>query len=580
MNFLFNRYVVGSLSALTLASAALAQVLPRSVDEPTPNAPKVNLPKVDLTPDLIFKLLMGEVALDRNQPRVGLRLLMDAARQTNDPRVAQRVTEVAMKERQFKEAMEAASLWLKNDPTSAQARQLMAALLVNQQRLADAQPYLEQWLSADKTRLGSNLVQLTQLLARYKDKKAALSLLKTLAAPYADNAQAHVAVAQAAWSASEPELSLTEARAALAIAPDMELAALFVAQALQLHSDEEAMAFVADYLKRYPTAIDVRMSFTRLLVNKKKVNEALEQFELLTAGAPQNPKLEINIATLAFSLEQWDVAEAHFKAALSAGFSDPDIIALSLGEIEERRKHYVEALKWYAEVKPGERYVNAQARYAAVLVKQGNLEAGNRHLEMLLEQNTNVQIQLIQAQANLLREAKAYQRAFDVLDKALKSHPDVVDLLYDQGMMAEKIERFDVLEKNFRRVIQLRPDNAQAYNALGYTLADRKIRLSEANQLIKKALELSPNDPYILDSQGWVYFRLGELRQAESVLRQAFKLRPEAEVGAHLGEVLWENNQREEAKRLWTDLIKNNAANETLLETIKRLAADLIPIGK
>ena len=580
MNFLFNRYVVGSLSALTLASAALAQVLPRSVDEPTPNAPKVNLPKVDLTPDLIFKLLMGEVALDRNQPRVGLRLLMDAARQTNDPRVAQRVTEVAMKERQFKEAMEAASLWLKNDPTSAQARQLMAALLVNQQRLADAQPYLEQWLSADKTRLGSNLVQLTQLLARYKDKKAALSLLKTLAAPYADNAQAHVAVAQAAWSASEPELSLTEARAALAIAPDMELAALFVAQALQLHSDEEAMAFVADYLKRYPTAIDVRMSFTRLLVNKKKVNEALEQFELLTAGAPQNPKLEINIATLALSLEQWDVAEAHFKAALSAGFSDPDIIALSLGEIEERRKHYVEALKWYAEVKPGERYVNAQARYAAVLVKQGNLEAGNRHLEMLLEQNTNVQIQLIQAQANLLREAKAYQRAFDVLDKALKSHPDVVDLLYDQGMMAEKIERFDVIEKNFRRVIQLRPDNAQAYNALGYTLADRKIRLSEANQLIKKALELSPNDPYILDSQGWVYFRLGELRQAESVLRQAFKLRPEAEVGAHLGEVLWENNQREEAKRLWTDLIKNNAANETLLETIKRLAADLIPIGK
>ena len=580
MNFLFNRYVVGSLSALTLASAALAQVLPRSVDEPTPNAPKVNLPKVDLTPDLIFKLLMGEVALDRNQPRVGLRLLMDAARQTNDPRVAQRVTEVAMKERQFKEAMEAASLWLKNDPTSAQARQLMAALLVNQQRLADAQPYLEQWLSADKTRLGSNLVQLTQLLARYKDKKAALSLLKTLAAPYADNAQAHVAVAQAAWSASEPELSLTEARAALAIAPDMELAALFVAQALQLHSDEEAMAFVADYLKRYPTAIDVRMSFTRLLVNKKKVNEALEQFELLTAGAPQNPKLEINIATLALSLEQWDVAEAHFKAALSAGFSDPDIIALSLGEIEERRKHYVEALKWYAEVKPGERYVNAQARYAAVLVKQGNLEAGNRHLEMLLEQNTNVQIQLIQAQANLLREAKAYQRAFDVLDKALKSHPDVVDLLYDQGMMAEKIERFDVLEKNFRRVIQLRPDNAQAYNALGYTLADRKIRLSEANQLIKKALELSPNDPYILDSQGWVYFRLGELRQAESVLRQAFKLRPEAEVGAHLGEVLWENNQREEAKRLWTALIKNNAANETLLETIKRLAADLIPIGK
>ena len=439
MNFLFNRYVVGSLSALTLASAALAQVLPRSVDEPTPNAPKVNLPKVDLTPDLIFKLLMGEVALDRNQPRVGLRLLMDAARQTNDPRVAQRVTEVAMKERQFKEAMEAASLWLKNDPTSAQARQLMAALLVNQQRLADAQPYLEQWLSADKTRLGSNLVQLTQLLARYKDKKAALSLLKTLAAPYADNAQAHVAVAQAAWSASEPELALTEARAALAIAPDMELAALFVAQALQLHSDEEAMAFVADYLKRYPTAIDVRMSFTRLLVNKKKVNEALEQFELLTAGAPQNPKLEINIATLALSLEQWDVAEAHFKAALSAGFSDPDIIALSLGEIEERRKHYVEALKWYAEVKPGERYVNAQARYAAVLVKQGNLEAGNRHLEMLLEQNTNVQIQLIQAQANLLREAKAYQRAFDVLDKALKSHPDVVDLLYDQGMMAEKI---------------------------------------------------------------------------------------------------------------------------------------------
>jgi tetratricopeptide (TPR) repeat protein len=221
--------------------------------------------------------------------------------------------------------------------------------------------------------------------------------------------------------------------------------------------------------------------------------------------------------------------------------------------------------------------MGAQARYSGVLVKQGKMDEARKHLQSITPRNDAQRIQLVQAEANLLRESQAYQDAYNLLGKSLEGAPDSVDLLYDQAMIAEKIERFDVLERNLRRVVELQPDHAHAYNALGYTLADRNQRLPEARKLIEKALELAPQDAYIIDSLGWVLFRMGNTAEAVKTLRRAFALRQDAEVGAHLGEVLWADGKRDEAQKIWSDLLKGHPANETLRGTLKRLAPSLLP---
>ncbi len=568
-------FIASIACAVPALAQAPAQALPRT--KPSPSA---QLPAVDLSQELMYKLMLGEIALQRGQPQVAVQAFLEVARQTRDPRVAQRATEMAWSARMQKEALEAASIWQKADPGSQQARQVMAALLVNQDQLIDARPHLEQWLATDKANIAPNFAQLAQLLGRNKDKKGALELLRALARPYNDVAEVRLAVAQAAWNADDVDLSLVESRAALKIKPDFQLAALFQVQALQRRANAEALAFMEDYLKRYPKAGDVRLTYARLLVTEKRLPDARAQFELLVAEAPKNPELAMSVALLAMQANDFDTAEKHLKGALAAGHKDPDLIWMSLGQIAEERKQYDEAHKWYSGITSGERFMSAQARYAGVLVKQGKMAEARKHLQTVTPHNDAQRLQLVQAEAGLLREAHAYKEAYDLLGKSLEGAPDSVDLLYDQAMVAEKLERIDVLERNLRRVIELQPDHAHAYNALGYTLADRNVRLPEAKKLIEKALELSLQDGYIIDSLGWVLFRMGQTREAVVQLRRAFELRPEAEVGAHLGEALWVDGKREEAQKIWADMLKLSPENDTLQSTLKRLAPSLLRTAK
>ena len=561
------------------AVPALAQVPGQALPRGKP-VPPAHLPAVELSQELMYKLMLGEIALQRGQPQVAVQAFLEVARESLDPRVAQRATEMAWNARMQKEALEAASIWQKADPTSQQARQVMAALLVNQEQLSDARPHLEQWLAADKANVGPNFVQLAQLLERHKDKKAVLDLLRALARPYSDIAQVRLSVAQSAWNAADVDLSLAESRAALNITPDLQIAALFHVQALQKRSNAEALTFMEDYLKRYPKASDVRINYARMLVTEKRQADARTQFEMLVAEAPKNPDLAMSVALLALQSADYDAAEKHLQGALAAGHKEPDLIWLSLGQIAEERKQYDEALKWYGGVTSDERAMTAQARYAGVLVKQDKMDEARKYLQTIAPRNDAQRIQLVQAEANLLREALAYKDAYDLLGKSLEGAPDSVDLLYDQAMIAEKLDRVDVLERNLKRVVELQPDHAHAYNAWGYTLADRNLRLPEARKLIEKALELAPQDAYIIDSLGWVLFRMGQNAEALKALRRAFALRQDADVGAHLGEVLWVVGQRDEAQKIWSDLLKDNAANETLRGTLKRLAPSLLPAAK
>ncbi|MDP3139064.1 MAG: tetratricopeptide repeat protein, partial [Burkholderiaceae bacterium] len=248
----------------------------------------------------------------------------------------------------------------------------------------------------------------------------------------------------------------------------------------------------------------------------------------------------------------------------------PDAARFYLGQLNEERERYGEALKWFGAIGPGEHYISARTRYAGVLAKQGRLPEARNYLQQSSAQDSQQRVRLVQAEAQLLRDAHEYQEAFNLLGEALAKQPDAPDLLYDHAMAAEKVNRIDVLETNLRRLIKAQPENAHAYNALGYTLADRNERLPEARTLIETALQFAPEDPFIMDSMGWVLYRLGQHKEGLAYLQRAFALRPDAEIAAHLGEVLWHLGQREQARKIWADMLKEHPKNEALQNAIKR----------
>jgi tetratricopeptide (TPR) repeat protein len=570
--------------ALSAALAACAQQPPTTeVPAPAPQAaqkPRVvvakpepaspPLPNVELSEELLYKLTLAEVALQRGQPHIAVQAYLELARETRDPRIAQRATEVAWNARFSSAALEAAGIWLQVDPGSAQARQVIAALLVSQTRIADAQPHLEKWLATSPDTVGQSFLQLNALLARHQDKPEVLKLMQALAQPYPGVPEARLAVAQAAWNAGNQQVALDEARTALKLNPEWEGAALFTAQVLQRRSSDEALRFLSDYLRDHPKARDVRLNYARLLVSTKNYPEARRQFEILVGEYPQNADVGMAVALLAMQASDYDAAETQLKRVLELNYNNPDLARFYLGQVNEERKRFDEALKWYGAITQGEQYIPAQTRYAGILARQGRLPEARKHLQDATASHPQLRVQLTQAEAQLLRDANAYQEAFDVLGQALAQMPDYPDLLYDHAMAAEKVNRLDILEANLRQLIKLRPDHAHAYNALGYTFADRNQRIDEAYRLIETALKLAPDDPFIQDSMGWVLYRMGRNQEGLDYLQRAFKQRPDAEIAAHLGEVLWALNQRDEAKKVWAEALKEHPDNELLRDTVKR----------
>jgi tetratricopeptide (TPR) repeat protein len=469
-------------------------------------------------------------------------------------------------------ALEAAGIWLQADPESTQARQVVATLLVSQSQLADALPHLERWLAADKDHVGQSFLQLNTLLARHADKQAVLKVVQTLAQQYPAVPEARLSVAQAAWNADDKDLSLAEARAALKLRPDWEIAALFVAQVLQARSNEEAVRYLGEFVAHHPQARDALLNYARLLVNERKYAEARQQFETLVRDFPQNADVGMAVALLAMQANDYDAADAQLQRVLELNYKDPDAARFYLGQVNEERKRYDEALKWYSSVAAGGQYISAQSRYAAVLAKQGKLPEARKHLQEAPAESNQERVQLTQAEAQLLRDASEYQAAYDLLGQALAKLPNYPDLLYDHAMAAEKVNRIDVMEGNLRKLIEIRPDHAHAYNALGYTLADRNQRVEEAHRLIETALKLAPDDPFILDSMGWVLYRMGRNKEGLTYLQRAFKMRPDPEIAAHVGELLWASGQQNEALKIWREALKEHPTNELLQSTIERFS--------
>lgn len=545
-----------------------------------------------MTGALLYQIMAAEVALQRGDAGSAFATYLSAARQTRDARLARRATEIAVTGRAGPQALEAAQLWRELAPEARDARQAHALLLAGSGRLDEAEPlFVAQLRDADQPAV--ELAQIQRALARVEDRAAAFALLERLAAPLLKRpalaAELHLTLAAGAHLAGLGERAGQAARAALALQPDDARMALTAAQLLARPQGKDdaagraqAIEILTAYLRRHPDAQDVRLAQARLLLTDGKRAEAIKQFE--RALAQDADQLDALYALGVLALDDKAPrtrSRAFFERYLQALESsasashEPDAAYLNLARIAEDERRFDEALSWLSRVDEGPQAFNARLRRAIVLGKMQRVDEARRLLAETSPISDEQRQQLAVADGQVLREARRFEESYRVLAAALAGSPDDTVLLYDTAMAAERVDRIDEMERLLRRLIELRPDDAHAYNALGYTFADRSMRLPEALELITKAVQLAPDNAHILDSMGWVQFRMGNLAKAREYLARAFELSPEAEVGAHLGEVLWALGEHEAARRIWRQVRVDEPENETLSATLARLQVRL-----
>ncbi len=557
-------FLAVSLSACAQSPVVLDAPVVASPDEPS---------NPGLTSQVLYQVLLGEIASQRGELRLSAEDYADLAVRTRNAQIAQRAFELAQFARMPGLALTDAQIWRELEPGSVKAMQSLAGQLLVSGRLDEARPHLEAWLKAGRSE--EIFPQLHALFARLKDKQAALDLVSALAASYPTLPEARFAIAQVAVQAGQVPRALAALDEALRLRPQWEPAALLKGQIL-LRKDGEAAAeaFLAEYLKANPGAQEVRLAYAKQLARTGRMNESRREFKRLTQDAPDNADAHFTLGLIAMQTDDLGSARASFIKALELGHPDADSVRYYLGQLEEAENQFDAALKWYRQVNEGRHRFDAQLRIAVMLSRLGSVQEARDWLGGLAVEDDAERVQVVQVEALILRDAKNYAAVLEVLGRGLEKLPDAPELLYDRAMAAEKLDRLDVLEQDLRRLIKLKPDYAQAYNALGYTLADRTARLPEAMELLQQALKLSPEDPFILDSMGWALFKLKRIPEAVVHLRRAFEAKPDPEIAAHLGESLWARNEmgdRDEARRIWQGSLKVNPDNEVLRAVVSRL---------
>ncbi|HQY47085.1 MAG TPA: tetratricopeptide repeat protein [Usitatibacteraceae bacterium] len=553
---------------MAMGKAALAVILAAGMAAAFPAAAQERRASPPSREAAMFEFLAAEVAAQRGETPQALATMARLARELGDPQVARRAVELAIRARALEPALELAFLLVEMEPESTLGRDLIASLLASRGDVAKSRETIEAFMkaSADRPLL---FTQLAYYFGKYSDKAAVLDATKAIAAAYPDLAEARYALGVAALVAGQQELAKAESAAALSMKPGWAQAAILRAQVLKKDSPGEVIPFYQAFVAANPGAKDVRLQLAREYAAARRNAEARQEFKAVERLAGTDPQVPYAVGLLALQLEDAADAESAFRRALGMGHPDSGAVYLGLGQAAELAKRPDEALDWYGKVEGGD-WVRAQMRIATLIAKRDGLAKGRAHLQAIEPRRQEDRIQMIQIEAQLLRDAKAWQDTYDVLTSAVERFPDSFELLYDRAMAAERVDKLDVLEADLRRVIALKPDYAHAYNALGYTLADRTNRLDEAWELINKAVKLAPDDPFILDSLGWVQYRRGELGEALKSLESAYKARPDPEIAAHLGEVLWKMGRRDEAAKVWKSALNEHPGHETLLAVIQK----------
>lgn len=569
--------------AILTLSALLALASPLHAAESTADLEPIDvLPAVGLSEELMFRYLSAEIALQRGNAFSAYATMLSIARSTSDPRLARRATEMAMSGSLPAEALKAARVWHEIAPHSEEASQVLLGLQLQSNRPDEAKQSLAAMLSGSSpTTLPLAIGNVQRLLSRLPDRARAASLLKELLEPYRDAVDARLALAQMAMVSGDRAAAIKELQNTLTKFPASEMAALMLAQIAE--DKAEATKTLVDFLKKNPKAREVRLAYSRMLFEQGKIVDAKKEFKTLLQQTPNDQTALYALGLLSAQANEMADAEKYLSTYIANLKDQPDRerdatqALMVLAQIAEDRSDEAGVIKWLQLVPElGQSgAVNATIKRAQLQAKAGKLDEARKLLNEADVNNDDERVKLIIGEAQLLKESGKLGDATRLIEDALELYKNNIDLLYELAMLAEKNQQFDLMESTLRKVIQLAPDSQHAYNALGYSLADRNLRLQEAHDLIKKALSLAPEDPFIMDSMGWVEFRLGRLERAEELLRRAFAIKADPEIAAHLGEVLWVLGREEEAKKLWRNAGGKDSKNDTLKSTLKRLQVKL-----
>ena len=596
------RWRATSAAVMVVVLGAWAPVA--SAQVPAPAAAAASAPAVPqksaLDAVLFFQLLVGELELRRGQAGNAFEVMLDAARRTRDEQLFQRSVEIALRSRAGDQALQATRAWRQVLPQSQEALRTQLQILSALNRVPDlAEPLnalLQQTPASERAAL---IAAIPRFLQRAPDARQSAQLVDKVLDPYlkqpALRAVALVASGRAWATADDPDQALQRARDAQAADPAAPGPMLL---ALDLMGKRPAAEdVVRKHLQGGAAEPALRMAYARALMGAQRYVDAAAQLEQVTREKPDLAPPYLSLGALQLEMRHPREAEAALQrylqlsqaeaasAARPAQADDDDDEArpdqgqvqarLMLAQAAEQRSDFAAAEAWLAQIDDPRRALDVQTRRASLLARQGKLAEAREMVRRAPERASGDARAKLLAEAGVLREVKRWSDAYGVLGDAVSRFPDDPDLLYEKAMVAEKLDNLVDMERLLRKVIELKPDNAHAHNALGYSLADRSQRLPEARDLIRRALDLSPGDPFITDSLGWVEFRMGNHAEALRLLRQAYAARPDVEIGAHLGEVLWAAGLYDEARRIWAESKGRDAANDVLRETLARLKVQL-----
>jgi tetratricopeptide (TPR) repeat protein len=541
---------------------------------------------------LFYQLLVAEFELRAGSAGTAYELLLDAARMTRDERLFQRATDIALQARAGEQALAAAQAWRSTVPGSLEALRYLAQIYVGLNRAAEALDPLRRLIERTPAAERAALISLLpRYFARASDLPKVAAVVDEVLQPYVQQESTRVAalsaMARMRLLTREGDQALALARQAQQTDPGAEGPALVALELLGRQPQAEQVLTV--YFQAKPRSHALRLGYVRELVRQQRYQPAIAQLEEALALEPSLAAGWLSLGALRLELKEATAAETALRRYLDLGaqmpaLEDPALAVthegqtqayLMLAQAAESQGQIQQAEQWLARINDPAAALNVQSRRASLLARQGRLEEGLALIRGLPEDPPEAARAKLLAEAHLLRDQRQWPRAYEVLGRAAERFPDDVDLLYEQAMMAEKIDRIDRMEQLLRRIIEIQPDHYHAYNALGYTLADRNLRLDEARQLIEKALSLAPDEPFIVDSLGWVKYRLGHRDEALVHLQRAYRARPDTEIAAHLGEVLWVMGRRDEARRVWREGRDRDASNEVLRETLRRFKVDL-----
>lgn len=589
-----------------------AQAEPKTAAALAPSANPANLVAEQsvLNGPLMYQLLIAEISLRQGDTGTAFHFMLEAARQSADEKLFRRTVDIALRVQDGTQALNAARDWRTALPQSREAAEYVAQILLALNRPAEASEPLRALLeltpTADRAKVAATI---PAVMSRLADRNMAAKLIDEITEPLRHQAPT---IAASAWVASgrgwlaaaDSPKALEAVKKALTLNPSDDAAALLCAELMTTQPAAEALLKAQVQLQ--PGSPAVRLAYARRLAETSRMAEAAEQLEAVTRLTPTFPGPWLSLGAVRLQLRQPQAATVALERFLAerakqgpsrvaaeedeedddeegvanvadALASDEQLLPayLMLSQAAQESGQIAVAQQWLDKIPASSRNLAVQIRRASLLAKQGKTDQA-RALIRRSQANSDLEVRgKFAAESALLREARRWKDAYAVMGEATAKFPNDPELLYDRAMLAEKLKLVDEMEKMLRKVIAIKPDHYNAYNALGYSLADRNLRLKEARQLIQRALDLSPGDPYIVDSLGWVEYRLGRLDEAAKLLRQAYQARADIEIGAHLGEVLWVNGQQEEAKRIWRESSKLEADHPKLQETLKRLKVTL-----